>query len=1475
MPHNAKFTPSQSHANRDDDGRTAIEALLSKVAHIRAVTEIRRYTSGFGGCTVMLVRMDTAGPPTQQPWILKTGPAAELAAEAKANQIADLYVRGDTRVHLKHHLYDEGLDTAALLFEFAGYSGAPPRDFASVLRGTDALKATKAVVDLVSSWANNSEMRSVDLSQQLVRWTKGKLSALPEELRSTIDTPVIYSMDLGEAFANPAYYIKRNECPEVTVTAPFGFAHGDLNLHNVLFDSPREPRLDRPLVIDFRHAGTDHWSIVDYAKLESCLKYQQMPKLADPTQLEQLALFLGGLRSAMKLQSPPERLGDKLLQERWQAIALIRQAALAALRAQDDRVYWTALAAYGVSTATYTPFAEHMRVLAYCDAAAIFTATIRGWDRTASQKPVHADDGISPALIVQSTHAPDPNALLQAASFGGDLVLVVGGEAGRTAGVMPFGKYVGHLYRNVTKTELPRTMRASLGLTALARQSGKASIVEAARRLAADTLPLREQEELQKIEPKVIIGEHFSASLLRALRSSTLAPRLRRIDRLENLSDLGDLLGDSVLYLPYYGDIESRVDELRIADADRRTTRDLLARVGEISSRRGRSIVIVFWKCEEWSIEEIAALRSDITSQATVPDRAFYVSDLGDDARDVGLGTLGIHRIAGTLADIANLTARRDTPLGSQGGSPAVWPVDDILVPLPDVARLTKGLIRYFPQVGSLLTTTSMEAHDYFSGRPPIVADVRDGRIVRRGLVGRAVVPALRAASRSTEQSVRLVCLAGRPGAGVSSILCDVALEASEIEHMLVVSVAHASHRPKHEWREAGSVLAELYRSIRTPPVLAVDLQDCSLDDVDALAQAVVDADAQLVILAGGRRETIELTHRAALDPSREIVVPDTLEKAEWTRLAESLQRAGYGTDVTVRDLARRLADVGIILPAVYEATDHKNRRFREIVQYEYERFRGDELVQRAYRIICALGAHGYAMSEYWLLKTLGHFSTSESARILAKLSEDLLIEPASDRTDASEGGGDPAREAGGEVLIQPRHRLIAEQVLEIASPDPRYRVADVRAIVEAANLGSEREGSIVARLLHHKGSFISWVEKTIEPHLQLVSEIYEVVLGSRPLKDVEIEIRQHYALFLRRKHRDEPALATIAPALNLDPENPATLHVAGLVHQSRALHAWTVWGRSGKEEDHAIAAAIESEARRFFFESRRLQPEEEYGYEAEARYVRQKHERFEEAGKPTSDLEAELGEALWLLWQAEKHVPSERRKELPTTRARLLARIGNLEAATNLLQEQLARTADPMRRARLRSALAAIYIEAEKPNEASEVLGALIESGERTAGVYLLLDDALGLMHADAATRAKQLRESAEEYNRRHVETLLRFAELLAYDADWEGARRALARADDAARETHNWNDRDRVRDVFKTSLYGGSERVFSGQIRRLHGPHEGQIAIDGVSGTFFFRTSREGVRAKLESEITCKVGLRIRGLRAVAVQVVARPKK
>jgi hypothetical protein len=122
--------------------------------------------------------------------------------------------------------------------------------------------------------------------------------------------------------------------------------------------------------------------------------------------------------------------------------------------------------------------------------------------------------------------------------------------------------------------------------------------------------------------------------------------------------------------------------------------------------------------------------------------------------------------------------------------------------------------------------------------------------------------------------------------------------------------------------------------------------------------------------------------------------------------------------------LVNRLRAVGRLIPAIYEATDHENRKFREIVSFEYECYGRDPLVQRAYRLICSLGAFGVSLSQFWLLKALGGRFFNDAPRILTALSEDLIVQR------------DP-HQRDGDQLITSRHRIIAEEVISIASPDP------------------------------------------------------------------------------------------------------------------------------------------------------------------------------------------------------------------------------------------------------------------------------------------------------------------------------------------------------------------------------------------------------------------------------------------------------
>jgi len=332
-----------------------------------------------------------------------------------------------------------------------------------------------------------------------------------------------------------------------------------------------------------------------------------------------------------------------------------------------------------------------------------------------------------------------------------------------------------------------------------------------------------------------------------------------------------------------------------------------------------------------------------------------------------------------------------------------------------------------------------------------------------------------------------------------------------------------------------------------SPAIVFIDAHEKSLDDTTLLVQGVLENGGSILPIIGGRRETLEpaLAEFNKAFSAQRYDVHDSLSAAEWEALARVLQRHGFSFTLDEKELAARLESVGRLIPAIYEATDHQNRKFREIILHEYECYGRDQLVQRAYRLICTLGAFGVPLTQFWLLKAMGDRVVDDAHRILGTVSEDIIIQR--DRPDEE-----------GNAQIYPRHRVIAEEIVTIASPDPRERIADLQALLATANLGSIEQGMAIAKLLYHRGPLARWARGAFPSEAEQrekVAQLIEVALANQPQHpQVELHLRQHYALQLRKWGRQDDALTQAKAARSLDPDSPATDHILGLIHESRAI---------------------------------------------------------------------------------------------------------------------------------------------------------------------------------------------------------------------------------------------------------------------------------------------------------------------------------
>ena len=530
--------------------------------------------------------------------------------------------------------------------------------------------------------------------------------------------------------------------------------------------------------------------------------------------------------------------------------------------------------------------------------------------------------------------------------------------------------------------------------------------------------------------------------------------------------------------------------------------------------------------------------------------------------------------------------------------------------------------------------------------------------------------------------------------------------------------------------------------------------------------------------------------------------------------------------------------------------------------------------MQRAYRLVCQLGTFDETISQSWLLKALGDRSFTDAARILNALSDDIVLEK---DEDASPGAN---------TFIGPRHRLIAEEVLNVAVPEPHHRVLDILRLIGSANLASELEGMLVARLLRHKGPLLSWLRSSFPDYTEhdiRTRDFFLAAIQNGPLHpSVEITLRQHYALCLRRHNHLDDALEEVRAAERLDAENPATLHIMGLIHEKRALQAWGQLMEAADVEEGTVrrARGHEADALEFFRRVRERQPDEEYGYESEARYFHKKFRKLAADGSAAerTDVRAlrdsarsELLASFGLLRTAEARISDENIAEIPTTKANVLAALGDHRQALRGLEEELGQVSDPIRRNRLLRAAAALAAESHHWTGCVGFARQAIAAGEHDAGIYLLLDSALSQLTKSVAERISAFRESAETWNSMNVPTLVRWAELLWYFGNHEAAARALARADGASRGGHSIFSRERARAIIREGgPYSSRPMRFQGTVLRLSRPNEGIATLDGLERGVWFRLPRTSSEPpKIGDAISYELAIRIRGLAAWNVRL------
>lgn len=1456
----------QSQANNPD--RHVLESLLAQVPGLTEL-EIRiPLLGGYSGCRLYLA-LATFAKQAPNAWILKVGPRDEIEAEDRGYVLAKAHVNASKIVGRVAVCLNN--ENGVIIYDFAGFTGRTPIDLERAIVKIQSVESVAAVVHVVEEWSQYPTWSRIHLSQLLKDWTSNKLDQLPPTLSSTRDIRAINSPDFGEVYANPYYYLAR-DIPRVEAECPTSFVHGDLNLHNVLFnvDTDNSIDLNNPIFIDFRHASQNELAVLDFAKLESCLRYQTLGKLENLEALNQRVTFLAATRERLEFRNPPDVITDKRLQDLWRCLQQVRNSAARLLRHSGNAEisYWVSLISYGISASTYAQLPLEIRHLAYLDAAAIFTRHIQARDPVAEQVVLRAHERLSPPVVSPAAGkgaADNYRSVLLRSLERGYVVLVIGGAYGKTAGFEPLSQFVPWLFKDLTGEDAPAVAPETL-LEVISRRKPRYEIAHAIQKRIEQWGAPRERKDLEGVSWSAIITWHFHDDPYNALLPA--AKNLVRVDSMEQIVDMVDLIKQGgIAYFPLLGDVASKPGALSLTPADRRERWEMLGEIARSLELRQHPISLVFWKCESITIDDLPKIRGNFSSRISVPVDSYFLTDQDDDLRDHALAALDIWRIHATLAELKECLAR--PPEEGRVSSRVSWQINDVIFPLPDIARLSRGLIRPFSDLRAIGQAPN-NSDDFLLGAPPTEDDILDGRIVRRKVLDSEILPAIRFLLEDRDGHLRSLLIEGRAGAGVTTLLCFAAHIAAKSQWAPVYIAARPAGGTTEEWNEAGKMLGEVSKITHRPVLLFVDATNSSWRDIELVSKGVLAHGGEIVPVLGGRKDLLRsLVSDVSPRFYQRIEIADTLAGEEWDSLARILHQNGFSARLPVEELAAQLASVGQLLPAIYQATDKMNRKFREIVAYEYHRYDSDALIQRAYRFICYLGAFNLSISQYWLLKALGDQRLSDATRVLGRLSDDIVIY-------SDETGGKEA-----DILIGPRHRLIAEEVLNIAVPDPHHRLLDMHQLIATANLASFSEGMKVAHLLLHRGPLLTWLAEAFgNNRIALKDEslkLYEAALENQPIHPrVEVTLRQHHALTLRYHRQADGALEEIKRAISLEPDNTATTHIAGLIHVDRALAGWEglrdMEGGAQKVLGHALSN--EQDALEFFRLVRKRQPRAEYGYEPEARYfntklrvLRRKEVQTHEAKKLQGEAELQAASSLALLRAAETLIPKDQLLELPRTKALLLHSLGDTRRALDITLEEIARSADPVRVSRLKRAAASLAAEANQWPLCVSLYEEMISAGDHDAATYLLLDDALRAQAASLNRRIKWLRESAQSWNRNDIETLVRFAEVLLYSEDWNSAVKTLARADQVAVADLSAFERDHIRTVIKSDgPYGTIERRFEGEVKRLWKPFEGQVELHGKGIDLFFRSAPElSGKLSVGDKVCFFIGLRVRGLRAL----------
>lgn len=1450
----------QSEANSADGD--AIESLLEGMKRISRLECLFRMSGGYSDSRIYLARAELNGTPAAQPWIVKLGPTHDIEQDYDGLVLARAFVPPAHMASPVECL--RGNTLSLLLLDYAAYYGRPPLTLEALIAGVEAEEGIAATAQLVQQWVTKtSTSRTYNVGAWLKEKSATKLTRLPAHLKATSSFKNILSPDFGEVYANPLYYLDR-DLKRRDTRAPFSFCHGDLNLRNVLFgrDDDASILTSRPVLIDFSHASDNAIGIYDLCRLEATLRYPSK-STKDSNSLQQTVSFLSQTRQSIKLGAPAS-FTDKGLQELWRCVRIIRASVMAILgtsNAEAEITYWAALIAEALRLATYESLPQESRTLAFLDAAAIFSKHFQDRAPGERQYILHAHQFYSPPVVhteeatrvTTATNAP----LLLASITRGQTILVIGPDFPRLSGGDPFRIFAQRLYKDVTRTDAP-PIGPVLLLEALHKKATRQDIHKGIRD-RVKPLTLRDDAVFASAPWSAVLYYHFDSLPYEALIRRREPIRISGKDSAVRQGDA--ITAGAYPYIPLHGDAESKPDDLVLTGTDRRERAGMLSVVGRALEQKQDALTLLFWRCEELATEELAEFREQLTIDTAVSVDSYFLSDVADGGRDAGLAAVDIISVNDSMEGlVAALPTAPDKQFDTTGAISWHGSAENFFI--PNLGRYTRGLVRLY--AGSLSPT---DAHrtpvSFLLGASATSDDIADGRVVHRRVLDDSLLPAIRSVLADGNRGMRAVVVTGRAGAGVSTLMCHAAhiLDRDKVGPIVVADTRLA--RGMKEWEDAGQLLAEVSLATRSTVLFFAEASDQILPALLRCVRSCVEGGGRLVAILGGRKDALLYMTPTEIRTLhyKPVHVADRLSKVEWLALARVLKKYGFSPDKPATQLAAAMEDVGRLLPALFEATDGKNRRFRDIVAYEYGRYANDAVIQRAYRYICTLGAFNVPLSQYWLLKALGDRGVQEAQRILSALSEDIVV--------TKEGGNDDA----GDVQVSPIHRVIADEVAAVATPDSTDRLRDIERLVLAANMANKSQGTAIASLLYNRGPLVSWITShlTSTAHAnEWIVKLYDGALSNVPIHpDAENHLRQHYALYLLRREQFTEALRHLRRAREIDSENSATLHILGLCFEKRAVSSWRQYAATLSTVPLTRARSDEQEALEFFRTVRDMKPMEEHGYESEARYYRKKLESLNGGEVPSEihqEAMAHLFHGLWLLRSAEARVSPEELKETPTTRARILRAAGSLDAAIDALRKALLAAQDSVQRVRVMRSLATLMMEKKNWTEAIEFWRRLLQEGERDAALYLSLDDCGREAGASIAERIDAFRDSVEQFNRWDIETQLRWADLSLLRGYFADAIDALRRADDVAKESVSILERDRIRGMVND---GGTRRRFSGRIRRLLRPDEGYIAVTGHSSEVWFRGSGGGDLPKIGDRVTFALGWRIRGLRAVDVEV------